>query len=106
MMSGFALASASASRITLGKFAIDDERPRLRVIEGEGEDRRVEARVQRIEDGARHRDAVVAFKHRRRIGEHDGNRLAARQSRLDQRAGEAPAARVKITIIAPQDRRE
>ena len=51
------------------------------MVEHESERGRVEAGVERIEHRAAHRYAVVAFEHRRRVGEHDCDRVAADESR-------------------------
>ncbi len=60
--------------------------------------RGVEAGVERVEHRAAHRDAVVALEHRRRIGEHGRDRVAARKSPLGERRGETARARVEVAI--------
>ena len=61
----------------LREFAIDDQHLALGVIERESQDGGIEPGVDRIEHRARHGDAVVRFQHRRYIGQHDSNRIAA-----------------------------
>ena len=76
MTSGRTLARFSAAADDGGEFAVDDERLGLAVIEHEGDRGRVEADVERVQNGAAHRDAVVTFEHRGRVGEHDRDRVA------------------------------
>ena len=62
---------AEAERLLhhLGIFAVGDHHLGLGMIEGEGDDRRIEPRVERVEHALRHRHAVVGLQHRRRVGE-------------------------------------
>ena len=85
-----------------GKLAVDDQRLRLAVVEHEGDRRRVEAGVERVEHRAAHRHAVVAFEHRRRVGEHDRDRVAARDPAFAKRRGEPFRAGVEVAIVAPE----
>jgi len=64
------------------EFAVDNQRLGLSVIEHEGDRGRIEARVERVEHRAAHRDCVVTFEHRGRVGEHDRDRIAAHKSPL------------------------
>ena len=82
------------------EFAVDDERLGLAVVEHEGDRGRVEAGIERVEHGAAHRDAVVAFEHRRRVGEHDRDRVAAREAALGERGGELLRSRVELAVVA------
>ncbi len=84
------------------KFPVDDQGFRLAMVEHEADRRGVEPCVERVEHRAAHRHPVMAFEHRRRIGEHDGHRVAALEAAPGERRGELAAARVKITIIAPE----
>ena len=68
------------------------------VVEGEGDDRGIEAGVERVEDGARHRYPVVGLQHRRRVGEHHRDRIAARNAVFCQRRSEPSRARVDIFV--------
>ena len=102
MTRGLPFASASAWLHGRREFAVDDQDLGLAVVEPEGDDRRVEPRVERIEHGARHRHAVMAFEHRRRVGEHDRDRVAAPDAALRQRRGEPARARVELAVGAPQ----
>ena len=60
-----------------GELAVDDQNLGLAVIEHEGERGGVEPGVERVEHAAGHRHAVVAFEHRRRVGDDHGDRVAA-----------------------------
>ena len=72
------------------------------MIEREGVDRGVEPGVDGVEHRARHRHAVMAFEHRRRVGEHHRDGVAALDAALAQRRGEPPRAGIEVAIIAPQ----
>ena len=56
------------------------------MVELEGEDRRIEPRVERMQHRPGHRHAVVRLQHRRRVGQHHGDRVA----RCRCRAAPAP----------------
>ena len=68
------------------------------VIERESNDRRVKPRVDRIEHAARHGDPVMGLKHRRRVGQDDGDRVAALDAAAGQRRCKASRARIKVLI--------
>ena len=53
MTSGFTFASASASFMMLGELAVDDHDLGLGMVEREGDDRRIEPRVERVEHARR-----------------------------------------------------
>ena len=80
-----------------GEFGVDDERLRLAVVEHEGE-----AGVERVQHRPAHRHAVVAFEHRRRIGEHDRHRVAAHDPTLRQRGRELLRASVEVAVVSPE----
>ena len=84
-----------------GKFPVGDQHLGLRMVEGEGDDRRVEARVQRVQHRPRHGHAKVAFQHGRGIGEHDRHRVVLADPMGGKGAGEATRPGVEIAIIAP-----
>ena len=86
----------------LGIFAVGDDDLGLAVVEREGDDRRVEPRVERVEHALRHRHAVMAFQHRRRIGEQHRHGVAALDAALAQRRGQPPRARIELGVVAPQ----
>ena len=65
MMSGFTLAWAQRVLHDGRELAVGDQDLGVGVVELEGDDRRVETGVQRMEHRARHRHAVVGFEHRR-----------------------------------------
>jgi len=62
----------------------------------------VEAGVQGVENRPAHGHAVMAFEHRRGVGEHGRNRIAALQAETRERRAELAGAGVEIPIIAAQ----
>ena len=99
----------SASLSGLREFLVDDEEFRLGMIERKGDGRRIEPGVERVEHAARHRHAVMAFEHGRRIGEHHRDRVALLDAGLGQRRGEPAGAGIEVRIgvraAAMDDRR-
>ena len=83
----------------LGIFAIDDEHFQFGVIEREAENGAIEPRIERVKHGARHRHSVMRFDHRRRIGEHDGDGVAALDAAPRQRRRQLPGARIELPVI-------
>ena len=81
-------------------FAVDNDRLGLAVIEHEGDRRCVEAGVERVEHGAAHRHAIMAFEHRRRIGEHGGDRVAADKASPHERGSELLRAGMELAVGA------
>ena len=65
------------------------------MIELEGDDTRIEARIDRVQHGARHRHPVMGLDHGRGIGEHDRDGVADADAARGQRRGEPAGARVK-----------
>ena len=51
----------------------------------------IEPGVEGVEHGAGHGDAVMRFQHRRRVGEHDRDRVAALDAALCERRGQVVA---------------
>ena len=96
------MARLSAAADHAREFAVDDDRFCLAVVEHESDRGRIEAGVERVEDGAAHRDAIVAFEHRGRVGEHDRDRVAANETSLGERGGEFLRSRVELAITAAQ----
>ena len=82
------------------KFAIDNDCLGLAVIEHEGDRGRVEAGVERVEHGAAHRNAIVTLEHRRRVGEHDRDCVAAAEAAPGERGGELLRSRVERAVAA------
>jgi len=72
------------------------------VVEDEGDGGRIEAGVERIENRAAHWYAVMAFEHRRRIGEHGRDRVAADEVALRQRGRELLRASVEVAVVSPE----
>ena len=60
----------------VGEFPVDEYRLRLAMLEHEGDGRGIEADVQRVQHGARHRHAEMALQHFRRVGGHNGHGIA------------------------------
>ena len=86
----------------LGEFAVGDQHLGVAVVELERDDGGVEPRVDGVEHRARHRHAVVAFEHRRRVGEHRRHRVAAADAALRQRRGKPARPRVELPVVPPQ----
>ena len=82
------------------KLTVDYDRLGLAMVEHERDRARVEAGVERVEHGAAHRDAVVALEHRRRIGEHDRDRVAAGEAAPRKRRGELLRSGMELAIAA------
>ena len=78
------------------EFAVGDQDLGLAVLEHEGDRLRVEARVQRVEDRARHGYAEMALEHFRGIREHRSDRVADADSPTRERGSEPPAARIGL----------
>ena len=102
MTSGFTLASASASFITLENSRSTITHLGVGVVEREGDDRGIEPRVERVENALAHRHAVMALEHGRRIGEQHRHRVAAPDAALGQRRRQPARARVELAVAAPQ----
>ena len=86
----------------LREFAVGDQHLGVGVVELEGDDGGVEAGIDGVEHRARHRHAVVAFEHRRRVGEHGRHGVAALDAALRQRGREPPRAGVELGVAAAQ----
>jgi hypothetical protein len=88
---------------------VDDQRLRLAMTQHEQQRRHVEPRIQRIEHGPGHRHAEMRFYHRRNIRQQSGDRVAAFNTGLPQRAGQTPRALVgfpPVTANLPMDDRQ
>ena len=72
--------------------AVDQQHLGLAMVDDEGDHRRVEAGVERIEHAAGHRHAEMRLVHLGNVGRHDRHRVADSDADLDQRRGETPAA--------------
>ena len=70
------------------------------MVEHEGDRGGIEAGIERVEHGAAHRHAVVAFEHRRRVGEHDRDRVAEDRAALGERGSELFRAGVELAVTA------
>ena len=85
-----------------GELPVGDQEPRLAVLQDEGDRPRVEAIVQRVEHGARHRHAVVRLEHGRDVGRHDGDGVAAADPAPPQGRAEPAAAGVEVGVAEAQ----
>ena len=84
------------------ELAVDDQHLRFGMIELEGDDGRVEPRVERMQDRLHHRHAEMRFQHGRRIGQHDGDGIALADARSGERRGELQRTAPEIAIGQPQ----
>ena len=82
----------------LREFAVDDEHLGLAVVEAEGQSRRVEPGVEGVEHRSRHRHAVVALDHRRRVGQQHRHGVAAADAARRQGRTETAAAGIEFGI--------
>jgi hypothetical protein len=80
------------------ELAIRDQDLGVAVIELEREDRRVEARVEAVQYGARHRDRVVRLQHGRRVGQDDRDGISGPDATARQGGGETADARVELRV--------
>ena len=78
--------------------AVGEQHLGLGVVEDEAERGGIQPVVERVEHGATHGNAVVRLQHRRRVGGHDGDRIAGADAALRQRRSKAPAARVEFGV--------
>ncbi len=86
----------------LGELAVGDQHLGLGVIELERDHRGVEPGVDGVEHRAGHRHAVVAFEHRRRVGEHGRDGVAAGDAALRQGRREPARARIELGVAPAQ----
>ena len=82
----------------LGKVAIHDQHLGPTVLEAESDRRAIEARVDRVEDAADHRHAVVDFEQGRHVGRHDRDRVTRAHAGFGQRRGELPATSIQLLV--------
>ena len=85
------------------EFAVDQDRLRLAMVEDIGDGRGIEPGVQRVQHGAGHRHAVMAFQHLRRVRQQRRHRVAAADAVRRQRRGE-PHAAVAQRAVGPAQR--
>ena len=81
---------------------VGDQHLGLRVIELEGDQRGIETGVDGVEHRPGHRHAVVAFEHRRRVGEQDRDGIAAGDALRGQRRSKLPRAGVELGVAPAQ----
>ena len=81
---------------------VGDQHLGLRVIELECDQRGIETGVDGVEHCLGHRHAVVAFEHRRRVGEQDRDGIAAGNALRCQRRSKLPRAGVELGVAPAQ----
>ena len=84
------------------ELAIGDEDFRLGMVELKGNDRSIEPRVDGVQNGTRHRHAVVRLQHRRRIGQHHRDRVAGADAPRGKGRRQPAGARIELGIVSPQ----
>ena len=82
-------------------FAIDQQHLGLAMVEDEGDHRRIEAGVQRVQHAARHGDAEMRLVHLGNVGRHDGHRVAHADADPGEGRGKAPAACIGFRPCLP-----
>ena len=97
---GLTSAMASACSITGTEFGIGQEDFRLAVIENIGDGFGFEAHVQGVEDSACHRHTMMRLQHRRRVGQHGGNRVAWLDAMFDQGGCQTARALAQSSIVS------
>ena len=78
------------------ELGVGEEHLRFRVLEDERDRRGVETVVERVEHRARHRHAEVRLVHRRSVGRHHRDRVAAADAEARERRGEPARALVDL----------
>ena len=90
------------------ELGVGEEHLRLRVLENERDRRRIQPVVERVEHGARHRHAEVRFVHRRRVGRHHRDRVAAADAEPAERRRQPARSLVDlgpgVALVAVHDR--
>ena len=83
------------------ELAVGQQQLGLAVLQAEGDEGRIEADIDGVEDGADHGRGVVGLQHRRRVGGEDRHRVAALDAGLGQRMRELPRAGIELAIGEP-----
>ena len=78
------------------ELAVGDQHRRLAVLQLPGQQRRIQADVERIQHGIERRYGVVRFHHLRGVAQHGADRGAATHSERAQRRGEARRALARL----------
>ena len=84
------------------ELAVGQQHLGLAVLQHEGDRFRIEPGVERVEHRARGRHAEVRFEHRRHVGQHCRDGVAAADAGGAERAGQAPAALEGLAPVAPE----
>ena len=84
---------------TVRELGIGQQDLRLAMLEEEGDRRRVEADVERVQHGAERGHGVVRFEQRRHVGRHHRDRIADTDAAPRQRRGEPAAARMNSRYV-------
>ena len=80
------------------ELAVVDQDLRLGVIELEGDDRRIEAGIDRVQHGSGHGHAEVRLQHRRGVREHDRDGVALADAEPGKCRGEPAGALVELRV--------
>ncbi len=80
------------------ELAVGDQHFGLAVVEAEGDGRRVESVVERIENRVEPRNRVVRLQKRGHVRRHHGDRVAAADARGREHRSEPPAALLELAI--------
>ena len=80
------------------ELAVGQQQLGLAVLQAEGDERRIEADVDRVQHRADHRRRIVRLQHGRRVGGQDRHRVAALDAGLGQRMRQLPGAGVELAI--------
>ena len=92
----FLLEGGESARDGTRELAVGDQDLGPAVPEHEGDRLGVEARVQRVDDRARHGNAEMTLEHFRGIREHRRDRVADAYAAVRKRRGETPATRIGL----------
>ncbi len=79
-----------------GQLAVGEQHLGLAMLQHERDRGRIEPRVECVDYGAGHRDAVVRLEHGRYVRRHDGHRITRPDPPALQRRGQAAAAQVSF----------
>ncbi|MCY1231254.1 hypothetical protein D9M72_436960 [compost metagenome] len=86
----------------VGKLGVGQQHAGLAMAQHEDQVGGVEADIQRIEHGTRHRHAEMRLHHGRRIGQQRGHGITLADAGPRQRAGQAPRARIGVAPVLAQ----
>ena len=82
-----------------GEFAVDDQQPGFGMVELEGDDRRIEPGVERMQHAPGHRYGEMRLQHRRGVGQHHRHRVALADAVFGQCRGELQRALPPLAVV-------